>query len=225
MDASSDAEVPLLPDHIPVVMPRLPATLTLTRPEQFRAFGDPVRTRILGVIQQRPATAKQIAALLDVPPGTIGHHLQVLEAAGLARVVARRLVRGIVAKYYTRTARIFDFDPESSREAREAGDSAVVDFLGQARDELAEAVAAYGLAASLTCGYPRVRLSAARAGDFKRQLSGLLDEFMAEEPDPGGTVYSLAGALFVAPPFVQGVSAAEDAAGGEEDADGHGHAD
>ena len=115
MEDWGEVEAPLLPEDIPVEMPRLPLVLTLKRPDQFKAFGDPVRTRILGIIQQRPATAKQIAVILDAPPGTIGHHLQVLEAAGLARVAARRLIRGIVAKYYTRTARVFNFDPESSR--------------------------------------------------------------------------------------------------------------
>lgn len=54
--------------------------------------------------------AKQLAARLGASPGTVGHHLHVLEDAGLAQIVARRVVRGIVAKYYTRTARIFDFD-------------------------------------------------------------------------------------------------------------------
>lgn len=210
MEEWSEAEAPLLPEDVPVEMPRLPLMLTLTRPDQFKAFGDPVRTRILGIIQQRPATAKQIAAILDTPPGTIGHHLQVLEAAGLARVAARRLIRGIVAKYYTRTARIFDFDPESSRDQDAA---ATVDFLGQARDELAESLAAYGRTASLTCGYPRVRLTAAQAKDYAQRLSTLMDEFMAEEPDTGGTVYSFAGALFVAPPFVQGTPTTEDATG------------
>src|SRR5262249_19643406 len=104
-----DVSAPL-PEDVPVEMPTLPLTLTLTTAQQFKAFGDPVRVRILGIIQQQPATAKQIAGQLGIPPGTIGHHLQVLERAGLAQVVARRLVRGIVAKYYTRTARLFNFD-------------------------------------------------------------------------------------------------------------------
>jgi DNA-binding transcriptional ArsR family regulator len=195
------SEPPLLPEAVPVEMPRLPLYLDVTRPDQFKATGDPVRVRILGVIQQRPATAKQLAEILGMPPGTVGHHLQVLEAAGLAQVVARRLVRGIVAKYYTRTARIFVFAPRFSTEDAV---SPTIDSLRQARDELAEALAAYGAAASLTWGYPRVRLAPERAAEYRQRLDALLEEFIAEEPDPGGTVYALAGALFVAPPYVQG---------------------
>jgi DNA-binding transcriptional ArsR family regulator len=204
MDESNtrdESEIPLLPEDVPVEMPRLPLHLEVTRPDQFKAAGDPVRMRILGIIQQRPATAKQLADALGIPPGTVGHHLQVLEAAGLAQVVARRLVRGIVAKYYTRTARIFDFAPRLSTEEVV---SPTEDFLRQAHAELAEALAAYGTGAALTWGYPRVRLSLQRAARYERRLDALLEEFLAEEPDPTGKVYALAGALFVAPPYLQG---------------------
>src|SRR6266851_3846017 len=72
-----------------VTMPELPISLTISTIEQFKAIGDRTRTRILGIIQYQPATAKQIADKLNMSPGTINHHLQVLEAAGLAQIVAR----------------------------------------------------------------------------------------------------------------------------------------
>src|SRR5260370_40773829 len=102
--------IPVLPSNVPVTMPELPVQLVINTVQQFKAFSDPIRSRILGIIQNQPATAKQIADRLGASPGAIGHHLHVLEAAGLARVVARRMARGVVANYYTRTARIFDFD-------------------------------------------------------------------------------------------------------------------
>jgi hypothetical protein len=106
-----------------------------------------------------------------------------------------------VAKYYTRTARIFDFAP---RLPTEETVSPIVDSLRQARDELAEALDAYGVEASLTWGYPRVRLAAERAAEYQRRLDALIEEFITEEPDPAGKVYALAGTLFVAPPYLQG---------------------
>src|SRR5215469_16750833 len=102
--------IPVLPEDVPVTMPELPIRFTITSAQQFKAISDPMRSRILGIIQNQPATAKQIADRLGATPGAIGHHLHVLEAAGLAKVIARRLVRGIVANYYTRTARIFTYD-------------------------------------------------------------------------------------------------------------------
>src|SRR5579872_6232693 len=129
--------IPVLPEDVPVTMPELPARVSITTFEQFKAISEPVRSRILGIIQNQPATAKQIADRLGATPGAIGHHLRVLEEAGLAQVVARRLVRGIVANYYTRTARIFMFD--LPREVT-GGISASLDILDTARDELAEAL-------------------------------------------------------------------------------------
>ena len=87
------AEIPLLPEDVPVTMPALPPTLIINTAQQYKAMGDPTRVKILAIIQQQPATAKQIADRLGIAPGTAGHHLQSLEAAGLAQVVARRLVR------------------------------------------------------------------------------------------------------------------------------------
>src|SRR5947209_16719764 len=120
-------------------MPQLPQSVSITSLQQFKAISDRTRSRILGIIQSQPATAKQIADRLGASPGTIGHHLQVLEEAGLAKVVARRLVRGIVAKYYTRTARIFNFT--LSKEIRGATTPSF-DILSHVRDEFIEAEAA-----------------------------------------------------------------------------------
>src|SRR5260370_29032906 len=102
--------IPVLPDDVPVTMPELPTRVMITTFEQFKAISEPVRSRILGIIQNQPATAKQIADRLGATPGAIGHHLHLLEDAGLAQVVARRLMRGIVANYSTRTDLIFKYD-------------------------------------------------------------------------------------------------------------------
>src|SRR3982074_3725414 len=86
----------VLPENVPLSMPELPLTRVINTLQQFKAINDPIRSRILGVIQNQPATAKQIADRLGATPGAIGHHLHVLEAAGLAPVVAPPLNPGIV---------------------------------------------------------------------------------------------------------------------------------
>jgi DNA-binding transcriptional ArsR family regulator len=200
--ASGAGEPPVLPEDVPVTMPELPLHLDVTTVEQMKAIAEPTRNRILGIIQNQPATAKQIATNLGASPGTIGHHLQVLEAAGLAQVVARRLVRGIVAKYYTRTARIFNFhySPEVT-----GGSPPEVDILEQARDEMRESSAAYPDDDVGFSGFPHARLSHERALAYRERLDALLEEFIAERPDPEGQVYGLALGLFQAPPFMQRV--------------------
>src|SRR4249919_3689072 len=137
LQSNDDLDViPVLPGDVPVTMPELPVQLVINTVQQFKAISDPMRSRILGIIQNQPATAKQIADRLGASPGAIGHHLHVLEAAGLAHVVTRRLVRGIVANYYTRTARIFKYD--LPREVTGAT-SINLDIMARAYEELAEA--------------------------------------------------------------------------------------
>lgn len=194
-----DAEA-VLSEDVPVSIPELPATLTINTAQQFKAMGDSTRTHILDIIKHQPATAKYIGNKLKIPPGTIGHHLQVLEAAGLAQVVARRLVHGIVAKYYTRTARlfIFDFPPEVKQ-----GASTALRFITEARDQLAETVANEKSGDICKTSFPHARLSQERAEAYTKRLFDLLYEFSTEPPDPNGQVYGLFTAFFLAPPYLQ----------------------
>jgi DNA-binding transcriptional ArsR family regulator len=191
--------ISVLPDDIPVEMPELPPRLVIDNVQQFKAVSDSTRSRILGIIQNQPATAKQIAERLGATPGAIGHHLHVLEAAGLAKVVARRLTRGIVANYYTRTARIFDFS--LSREV--AGESFGLDIFTQVRNELAEAMESEEEDALLYDGFPRIRLSPERAKYYEERLRALVDDILHEKPDPDGKVHGIFVAMFVAPPYLQ----------------------
>lgn len=190
----------VLPEGVAVEMPELPATKAITTVEQLKAFADPARTRILSIIQNQPATAKQIADRLGMPPGTAGHHLQVLEAAGLAQVTARRLVRGIVAKYYTRTARVFTFNLPHEVVGMP---SFTLKMLADARGELCDTMAAIGDDASLETAFPHLRMSERRLEEFHTRLEALVDEFIAGPPDDEGQVYGLAVALFVAPGYMQ----------------------
>src|SRR5688572_32726368 len=65
-------------------------TLLVSEPEQLRALGDELRGRIVGLLRERAWSTQQLARELDVPKGTVGHHLKVLERAGLIRVVHTR---------------------------------------------------------------------------------------------------------------------------------------
>lgn len=203
MTARPENEAPL-PEDVPVTMPELPPTLRIHTAQQFKAIGDVTRSRILDLIKHEPLTARQLGERLSIPPGTVGHHLQVLEAAGLAQIVARRLVHGIVAKYYTRTARLFQFDfpPEVT-----PGHEQALKFLTDARDQLADSFAAGGdeIEDERFCktGFPHTRLSREHAQDFARRLRDLVYEFATFPPDPDGQVYGLCSAFFLAPPYLQ----------------------
>ncbi len=197
---SAPASEQVLLEDGPVAMPELPSRMHLNSSQHFKAVGDPLRLRILGIIQHQPATAKQIAARLKTAPGTIGHHLQVLEGAGLVQVVARRLVHGIVAKYYTRTARLFTFDfpPEVT-----GNTSISLNMLTRARDEMAEVLTG-GEEAAIECtSFPLARLSTERMRVYRERLMALVDDFAREPPNPEGQVYRLCTALFQGPSYLQ----------------------
>lgn len=201
--------IPTLPAQVPVIMPELPPRLIISTVEQFKAIAEPTRTRILGIIQNQPATAKQIADRLKIAPGAVGHHLQVLEAAGLAQVVAKRLVRGIVAKYYARTARIFAYDipPEVT-----GGLSPTMDIATTAVNELAETMAEARAQTGdaerrgIHNSFPHARISPERAQEYAARLDAIVEEMIAEPHDPNGEVYGMFVTLFRSPDYLQGAT-------------------
>src|SRR5260370_34480333 len=155
----------MMAEEVAVKLAGLAPHLLITTAEQFRAVTEPTRSRILSIIQNEPATAKQLAYRLHIPHGATGHHLQVLEATGLAQIVAKRRVRGFVAKYYARTARIFTYDLSPDVVG---GRSPSVEIVTQATNEFAETVAEGGAEArTLGVSFPRMRLSPARASVYQ----------------------------------------------------------
>jgi DNA-binding transcriptional ArsR family regulator len=156
--------------------------LEVRRPDQFRAVGDPTRQKIISLLSERAATTSQLAEALGQPKGSVGHHLKVLEGAGLIRVVRTRRVRAITEKYYGRTARLFMFMDESSPEP--------VDFLRQAMNErVIPEIPAVG-----TTTLRHARIPAEKVREFNRRVVELSDEFAGFENVPGERVYGfLAG--------------------------------
>jgi DNA-binding HxlR family transcriptional regulator len=49
----------------------------------FKALADANRLKIVGLLSQHPYSVEQLAALLDLRPPTISHHLKLLSKAGL----------------------------------------------------------------------------------------------------------------------------------------------
>jgi DNA-binding transcriptional ArsR family regulator len=200
----------ILPERVPVEMPQLPPWRRVTTEQQFKALGDPLRGRMLQMLRYRSATAKQIAMELGSTPGAIGHHLQVLERAGLVQVVARRLINNLtVAKYYSRTAAVFvlDFPPSLS------GNTPIeLILLDQARDELSATLpVASKEEALLDAWFPHKRLAHERMRLYRQRIEQLVDEFLRETPDPSGEVFSLFITSFRAPSYAQPPRAASPA--------------
>lgn len=69
---------------------------------ELRAYMHPLRQKILYClsVSSRGMTAKQLADHLGIAPSSAGHHLSVLEAAGLAELSHTEKIHGLTAKYY-----------------------------------------------------------------------------------------------------------------------------
>src|SRR6266540_2597470 len=93
--------------NTPVPDYELEDTIELTTAEQVRAISDPLRTTILGLLHERAATVTELATAVKRPKSSVAHHVNVLAAAGLLRVVRTRRVRAIEERYYGRAARMF----------------------------------------------------------------------------------------------------------------------
>jgi DNA-binding transcriptional ArsR family regulator len=200
---SNHETIPILPDSVPIVMPELPPRRILTTMQEFKAVSDETRSRILGLIQQQPASARQVADRLGSTSGAIGHHLHLLEAAGLVQVVARRFIRGTVANYYARTARMFVFDFPRAIKGDDAIDSISLRKVNHLHDEMLHARASGKEDPYLQSASLHLRLTPERAHIYHQRLRSLIDEMILEAPESTGQVYSIFITMFTSPDYLQ----------------------
>jgi DNA-binding transcriptional ArsR family regulator len=102
---------------LPVVDYEADDVLVVSEPEQLRALGGDLRREIVVRLREHARSTTELANELGLPKGTVGHHLKVLERAGLIRVVRTRKVRAVTEKYYGRVARLFIVNDEDGGSA------------------------------------------------------------------------------------------------------------
>lgn len=182
--------MPTIPPLPPIDAVEPQRYLTVTRPDQLQALGDPTRWRILGRLLESPASVQELASALRAAKGTIGHHVHVLEAAGLVRVVERRRVRGVIEKRYARVARQFRLR-EGERPSTVEGNARLSHLpLRQALAEASPEGDADDPSSSIVV---RARMPADRARRFARLVEALAEEFADGAPATGETFGFVAG--------------------------------
>lgn len=174
----------------------LPDSMEITDPAQYKALFEETRHQIVGLLLERAATISELSQVLGMPKGTVGHHMKVLENAGLVHVVRTKRVRALEAKYFGRTARVFYFHTT---------DEVLADsprILERAAAEVAATAAR-----SRTSEDPRdpscyvnvnrreARIAPERAAEFADRMNDLLDEFAAT-PREGDTTFALVIGLY-----------------------------
>lgn len=93
--------------------------------EVFEVLNNPVRVRILRQLME-PASVKQVAAGLKMPPTRLYYHFNLLEEAGLISVVETRKVGAMMERLYRARARGFRPSPQLSKGGYEPSELAKV---------------------------------------------------------------------------------------------------
>jgi DNA-binding transcriptional ArsR family regulator len=185
--AETGANAPLGPDYDAADV------LVVREPEQLKALADDLRSRIVVLLREHARSTTELAEKLGLPKSTVGHHVKVLEKAGLIRVVRTRKVRALTERYYGRTARLFLYESQDGTNAEDVR-NIVAASLRIAAEEILPLD--FSDEDSQSCsGALRIRLNRDDAARFNRRLDRLMNEFRAAE-DPTGEPYGLAIAMY-----------------------------
>jgi DNA-binding transcriptional ArsR family regulator len=169
----------------------------------LRAMADPTRLAILSLLMDaRPdlpvMSVKEIAARLGEPQTKLYRHVKHLEAAGLIRVAATRMVSGILEQRYQASQRNFSFDRSFMRAHADEFEGALTAIFDGFR---AGYIAAFGderfspehVQEAERYRVPRIsyaetRVSPGRAAEINRRLLEVMELLGDEAEDPDGVV-------------------------------------
>ncbi|MGH2971687.1 MAG: ArsR/SmtB family transcription factor [Gaiellaceae bacterium] len=165
-----------------------PETLVVDRPDQLRALADDVRSAVISLLRERAYSIQQLAEKLGIPKGTVGHHVKVLETAGLIHVVRTRQVRAVTEKFYGRTARLFLYQTEDPADARAIGST----MLRTAASEIERSSDGTGF------GLTKASLTKTDLMRLERRLKKLIEAFRAAD-SPDGEPWAFATAIYRRP--------------------------
>lgn len=154
---------------------------------QLKAMAHPLRSVILDLLLERAATVAELATAANRPKSTMAHHVNVLTAAGLVRVVRTRRVRAVDERWFGRTARLFRVGLVEPADRASIG----ISPLSEAAIEARPAHAADELRSTLR----HARIPAERAHEFWGRVLELAQDF-ATLPRAGTTVYGFVAGIY-----------------------------
>jgi DNA-binding transcriptional ArsR family regulator len=164
--------------------------LVVRGPEQLRALGDDLRSKIVILLRDRAFSTTELAAKLGLAKGTVGHHVKVLEKAGLIQVVRTRQVRAMTEKVYGRTARLFLF------KSTDADGEDVRNVAAASLRRAAEEMLPLDDDGRTTFAAVRANLTDADARRLSRRLEKLIDDFRAADTPDGHNAYGMVAAIY-----------------------------
>lgn len=167
--------------------------------ETLRAVADPTRQAILAALMDSDLpvmSVKELAARLGEPQTKLYRHVKQLEAAGLIRVAATRMVSGILEQRYQACQRDLLFRGDFLREHADETETALQAVLDNFRDGFFRAFRDKRLAPGTapepeayqkpTISAAEIRVSPASAAQIRAKLhevADLLSDKEAEDPE------------------------------------------
>jgi DNA-binding transcriptional ArsR family regulator len=191
-------------------------TRTVATVDMLKAMADPTRIAILTVLMEYPSdlpvmSVKEIAGRLGEPQTKLYRHIKQLEAAGLIKVAATRMVSGILEQRYQAAQQDLVFDHQFMREHADESESAIGALLDGFRREFMTAFRDERLAPDAvppaepyqrpTLFATDARVSPATAKEFRARLQEVMDWLAsAETDDPEGIEIDVLIGYYAEPP-------------------------
>jgi len=186
---------------------------TVDNVEVLKALADPTRQAILTALMKTRdlpvMSVKELAAELGEPQTKLYRHVRQLEAAGLIKVAATRLVSGILEQRYQACQQDLTFGQGFLREHAGQADAALQVALDRYRDGFLTAIQADrrpadDVPAEESYGKPMmfmsdVKIPAAKAAELRSRLEELIEGVKADQTeDPEGVPVNLLLGYYVA---------------------------
>jgi|LGVF01.2.fsa_nt_gb predicted transcriptional regulator len=173
--------------------------------EEVKIAWDPYRLRIMGVfrLSKEPLTVKQVADKMGEVPSKVHYHVQKLIKIDMLELVKTKVIRGIVAKYYTNKYSGSDITPtvsdkivvEYTRNAHYNNFHQALTFFGNSMamtDQIMKTRADIKFVDSIT-GFSKMYLSEKERDEFEQYMINAMKKF--KNPEEGKKEYGFMGGL------------------------------
>ena len=154
---------------------------------QLRLFANPMKMRILRILQRQEATIPQLSGMVGEPEEDVARHLEDLTARRLVRMIDRQVREGRIRDVYRATALIYQLphDPAAARSSATSltGATLAAATMDTVTSELITSIETWP---DQRMNYEgrRVRMPYARAEEFNEKLVSLVNEYWGSPDQP-----------------------------------------
>lgn len=168
---------------------------------QMRLFANPMKMRLLRILQHQEATLGQLAGLLGEERDVISRHLGQLSARRLVKTVDRQVRDGHICDVFRATALIYQLRPDPSDIRTQATSLSGATVAAATMDSLSsEIVTSIETWPDQRMNYEgrRAHMPYVRAEEFNEKLVRLVDEYWGSpdtpiDGDPGDPLLAFIG--------------------------------